>query len=200
MEYNFKETEQKWQKFWKENGTYKVDIDPAKPKFYVLDMFPYPSGAGLHVGHPLGYIASDIYSRYKRLKGFNVLHPMGFDAYGLPAEQYVNQAGISANLVLVGNGAILLGTFNLIFFPRYFKKPDKIGVPFVIGAIVVFFVIGIFIILRWVTPLYSTTLNGLNSENTGAKSAALAIGIVIYAVLSAVSCKLSMKNFQRVDL
>lgn len=118
----------------------------------------------------------------------------------LPAEQYVNQAGISANLVLVGNGAILLGTFNLIFFPRYFKKPDKIGVPFVIGAIVVFFVIGIFIVLRWVTPLYSTTLNGLNSENTGAKSVALAIGIVIYAVLSAVSCKLSMKNFQRVDL
>ena len=103
----------------------------------------------------------------------------------LPAEQYVNQAGISANLVLVGNGAILLG---------------KIGVPFVIGAIVVFFVIGIFIVLRWVTPLYSTTLNGLNSENTGAKSVALAIGIVIYAVLSAVSCKLSMKNFQRVDL
>ena len=118
----------------------------------------------------------------------------------LPAEQYVNQAGISANLVLVGNGAILLGTFNLIFFPCYFKKPDKIGVPFVIGAIVVFFIIGVFIVLRWVTPLYSTTLNGLNSENTGAKSVALAIGIVIYAVLSAVSCKLSMKNFQRVDL
>ena len=118
----------------------------------------------------------------------------------LPAEQYVNQAGISANLVLVGNGAILLGIFNLIFFPCYFKNPDKIGVPFVIGAIVVFFVIGIFIVLRWVTPLYSTTLNGLNSENTGAKSVALAIGIVIYAVLSAVSCKLSMKNFQRVDL
>ena len=118
----------------------------------------------------------------------------------LPAEQYVNHAGISANLVLVGNGAILLGTFNLIFFPCYFKTPDKIGVPFVIGAIVVFFVIGIFIVLRWVTPLYSTNLNGLNSENTGAKSVALAIGIVIYAVLSAVSCKLSMKNFQRVDL
>lgn len=118
----------------------------------------------------------------------------------LPAEQYVNQAGISANLVLVGNGAILLGIFNLIFFPCYFKNPDKIGVPFVIGAVVIFLLISVFIALRWATSLYSTTLNGLNSENTGAKSVALAIGIVIYAVLSAVSCKLSMKNFQRVDL
>jgi leucyl-tRNA synthetase len=93
MEYNFSEIEQKWQAYWKENNTYKTGIVQNKPKFYVLDMFPYPSGAGLHVGHPLGYIASDIYSRYKRLQGFNVLHPMGYDAYGLPAEQYAIQTG-----------------------------------------------------------------------------------------------------------
>ncbi|MDO9154911.1 MAG: class I tRNA ligase family protein [Paludibacter sp.] len=93
MEYNFGVIEQKWQQIWKKNETYKTDINPQKPKYYVLDMFPYPSGAGLHVGHPLGYIASDIYSRYKRLQGFNVLHPMGYDAYGLPAEQYAIQTG-----------------------------------------------------------------------------------------------------------
>ena len=118
----------------------------------------------------------------------------------LPAEQYINQAGISANIVLVGNGAILLGIFNLIFFPRYFKKPDKIGVPFVIGAIVVFLLIGVFIVLRWTTPLYSITLNGLNSENTGAKIAAFAISVAVYVVLSAVSCKLSMNNFRKIDV
>ena len=93
MEYNFRELEQKWQSYWNQNNTYKTEINPDKPKFYVLDMFPYPSGAGLHVGHPLGYIASDIFSRYKRLQGFNVLHPMGYDAYGLPAEQYAIQTG-----------------------------------------------------------------------------------------------------------
>ncbi len=93
MEYNFREIQKKWQKYWNENKTYKVDVDESKPKYYVLDMFPYPSGAGLHVGHPLGYIASDIYARYKTHKGYNVLHPMGYDAFGLPAEQYAIQTG-----------------------------------------------------------------------------------------------------------
>lgn len=115
MEYDFKEIERKWQNYWRENGTYRVEADASKPKFYVLDMFPYPSGAGLHVGHPLGYIASDIYSRYKRLKGFNVLHPMGYDAYGLPAEQYAIQTGQHPAVTTEKNIA------------RYREQLDKIG-------------------------------------------------------------------------
>ena len=115
MEYNFKEIEAKWQQEWKERGIYRVDVDESRPKFYVLDMFPYPSGAGLHVGHPLGYIASDIYSRYKRLCGFNVLHPMGYDAFGLPAEQYAIQTGQHPAVTTEKNIA------------RYREQLDKIG-------------------------------------------------------------------------
>ena len=115
MEYNHKDIEKRWQNYWKENNVYTTDIDQARPKYYVLDMFPYPSGAGLHVGHPLGYIASDIYSRYKRLQGFNVLHPMGFDAYGLPAEQYAIQTGQHPEITTQKNIA------------RYCEQLNKIG-------------------------------------------------------------------------
>ncbi len=118
MEYNFREIEKKWQAKWKETGLYKTDIDNARPKFYVLDMFPYPSGAGLHVGHPLGYIASDIYARYKRQKGFNVLHPMGYDAFGLPAEQYAIQTGQHPAITTEQN------------VNRYREQLDKIGFSF----------------------------------------------------------------------
>ena len=116
--YNHREIEKRWQQYWKENQTYKVKEDPQKEKFYVLDMFPYPSGAGLHVGHPLGYIASDIYSRYKRQKGFNVLHPMGYDAYGLPAEQYAIQTGQHPEKTTLENIA------------HYREQLDKIGFSF----------------------------------------------------------------------
>src|SRR5262245_36293495 len=97
--------EETWRRYWEDNQVYKTDTDPSRPKYYVLDMFPYPSGAGLHVGHPLGYIATDIVARYKRIKGFNVLHPMGFDAFGLPAEQYAIEHGINpavSNLQTLG--------------------------------------------------------------------------------------------------
>ena len=115
MEYNFSDIERKWQAAWDENGVYTVSNESDKPHYYVLDMFPYPSGAGLHVGHPLGYIASDIYSRYKRLKGFNVLHPMGFDSYGLPAEQYAIQTGTHPEETTYKNIA------------RYIEQLKKIG-------------------------------------------------------------------------
>ncbi|MBS1612147.1 MAG: leucine--tRNA ligase [Bacteroidetes bacterium] len=115
MEFNFKEIEDKWKKVWAKNGTYTVTEDPNTPKYYVLDMFPYPSGAGLHVGHPLGYVASDIYARYKRLKGFNVLHPMGYDAFGLPAEQYAIETG--THPAVTTEKAI----------KRYKEQLDKIG-------------------------------------------------------------------------
>lgn len=118
MEYNFTENETKWQKYWAENKTFKAELNLEKPKYYVLDMFPYPSGSGLHVGHPLGYIASDIYSRYMRLKGFNVLHPMGYDAFGLPAEQYAIQTGQHPAKTTEEN------------IKRYREQLDKIGFSF----------------------------------------------------------------------
>jgi leucyl-tRNA synthetase len=118
MEYNFRDIEKKWQQNWKETNAYKVANDSKKPKYYVLDMFPYPSGAGLHVGHPLGYIASDIFARYKRLKGYNVLHPMGFDAFGLPAEQYAIDHGIHPAISTEDN----INTFT--------KQLDNIGFSF----------------------------------------------------------------------
>lgn len=115
MDYNFTDIEKKWQEYWRDNKVYQVNIDKDRPKFYILDMFPYPSGAGLHVGHPLGYIATDIYGRYKRLKGFNVLHPMGYDAFGLPAEQYAIQTGTHPATTTEKN------------ISRYREQLDKIG-------------------------------------------------------------------------
>ncbi len=118
MEYNFREIEKKWQKYWADNKTFKTEIDHSKPKCYVLDMFPYPSGAGLHVGHPLGYIASDIYARFRRHQGYNVLHPMGYDAYGLPAEQYAIQTGTHPAVTTEKN------------IKRYRQQLDQIGFSF----------------------------------------------------------------------
>ncbi len=115
MGYNFQEIEQKWQQYWVENKTFHASNLSDKPKYYILDMFPYPSGAGLHVGHPLGYIASDIYARYKRHKGYNVLHPQGYDSFGLPAEQYAIQTGQHPALTTKTNIA------------RYREQLDRLG-------------------------------------------------------------------------
>lgn len=133
MEYDFREIEKKWHDTWNKNNAYRVSNNPDKPKCYVLDMFPYPSGAGLHVGHPLGYIASDIYSRYKRSKGFNVLHPMGYDSFGLPAEQYALETGQHPAVTTENNIQIFRSQLDKIGFcydwsreirtsdPKYYK-------------------------------------------------------------------------------
>lgn len=138
MQYNPNEIEPKWQKFWIEDKTFKAENQSEKPKFYVLDMFPYPSGAGLHVGHPLGYIASDIYSRYKKLKGFNVLHPMGYDSFGLPAEQYAIQTGQHPEITTKNNIKTYISQLKKIGFsydwsrqvttcePQYYKHTQWI--------------------------------------------------------------------------
>ncbi|NNL79389.1 MAG: class I tRNA ligase family protein, partial [Flavobacteriaceae bacterium] len=118
MKYNFNEIEERWQAFWAKNETFKASNESEKPKYYVLDMFPYPSGAGLHVGHPLGYIASDIYARYKRHKGFNVLHPQGYDSFGLPAEQYAIQTGQHPAITTENN------------ISTYRRQLDQIGFSF----------------------------------------------------------------------
>ena len=118
MQYNFIDIEKKWQEFWAKDKTFQVFEDKNKEKFYVLDMFPYPSGSGLHVGHPLGYIASDIYARYKKLKGFNVLHPMGYDSFGLPTEQYAIETGIHPKTATEKNSN------------RYREQLDKLGFSF----------------------------------------------------------------------
>ena len=118
----------------------------------------------------------------------------------LPAEQQINQAGLSANLALVGNGAAILGAFNLVFFPLFYRSPERIGVPFLLAAVVQFLLVGLFLLLRWCTPLFSVTLNGNNAEHTAAKVAALFIGLAAYAAMTALSCFLSMRNFKKVDL
>ena len=129
MDYQFKDIEQKWQKFWADNQTFKADNNSVKPKYYVLDMFPYPSGAGLHVGHPLGYIASDIFSRYKRLKGFNVLHPMGYDSFGLPAEQYAIQTGQHPAITTEANIATYRRQLDLLGFSFDWSREVRTSSP-----------------------------------------------------------------------
>jgi leucyl-tRNA synthetase len=129
MDYNFSEIEKKWQRVWTEKGAYKVSNDSTRPKYYVLDMFPYPSGAGLHVGHPLGYIASDIFSRYKRLKGYNVLHPMGYDAFGLPAEQYAIEHGIHPAVSTANNIANFRRQMDNIAFSYDWSREVKTSDP-----------------------------------------------------------------------
>lgn len=124
-QYSFTKIEKKWQAEWENNRLYAVQIDSNKPKYYVLDMFPYPSGSGLHVGHPLGYIASDIVSRYKRLKGFNVLHPMGYDAFGLPAEQYAIQTGQHPSVTTEQNIKRFREQLNIIGFSYDWDRQVK---------------------------------------------------------------------------
>ena len=118
MNYDFNQIEARWQKYWADNNVYKATNNSTQPKYYILDMFPYPSGAGLHVGHPLGYIASDIYARYKRHKGFNVLHPQGYDSFGLPAEQYAIQTGQHPAITTAEN------------IKRYREQLDRMGFSF----------------------------------------------------------------------
>ena len=118
MNYDFNQIEARWQKYWADNNVYKATNNSTQPKYYILDMFPYPSGAGLHVGHPLGYIATDIYARYKRHKGFNVLHPQGYDSFGLPAEQYAIQTGQHPAITTAEN------------IKRYREQLDRMGFSF----------------------------------------------------------------------
>ncbi|MGB0779378.1 MAG: class I tRNA ligase family protein, partial [Flavobacteriaceae bacterium] len=118
MNYDFNQIEARWQKYWADNNVYKATNNSTQPKYYILDMFPYPSGAGLHVGHPLGYIATDIYARYKRHKGFNVLHPQGYDSFGLPAEQYAIQTGQHPTITTAEN------------IKRYREQLDRMGFSF----------------------------------------------------------------------
>src|SRR6478735_8006041 len=128
-EYDFRSREKYWQKYWEENKTFNAEVNTSKPKYYALDMFPYPSGAGLHVGHPLGYIASDIISRFKRIKGFNVLHPMGFDSFGLPAEQYAIETGQHPAITTENNIARYIEQLKNIGFSYDWDKEVRTSNP-----------------------------------------------------------------------